>query len=372
VPSGTATLYIDTGVTTTKLYYYAVTALSDEGCPACTEGAMTPIVRILTPPATPTGLTVRPAAGLALDLEWGSVAFPSEPNQITGYKVFRATYPEAMSPALIANRFGQYATSFLDSSSLALGQRYYYWTAAFYQLGLEYAQSLLSSTTYGLVEPGAPTGLTGQPANGMVLLSWMDLRPGQEVDLYHIYRSTVSTSVGFTQVATFSGTYYDDTGLVNGKTYYHRVSADNWGGEGAYAGTLGVAPYDPPTAPGTLAAISRPQQILLNWGLSTPTAYPIDGYEVLRSVTSGTETLLVYLSSDSASVYLDTSFAAGDNGTTFFYIVRARDTLGGVSLPSNEASTAPAIPPCPPSMLTYRCCNPRARKHCYWMTAIAT
>ncbi len=344
-----ATVYTDTTVSRAKLYFYAVSALSEEGgAPSFTEGAMTSTVKILTPPATPTALTVLPVAGLALYTEWSTL--PNLQGEVGGYNVYRSTYPGTLPLDLVAIRSPQSTTSYPDSIGLALGQRYHYRVSAFYTLGGESSGSALSSTVYGVVEPDKPTGLTGQGANNVVRLSWADLRPGQEVDLYQIYRATTSTG-GFVSLATFSGTYYDDTGVINGTAYFYQVSADNWGGEGLKASTLGIIPFDPPSTPGTLTVFSGPQQLLLEWGPSTPTTYPIEGYEVFRSAVSGAETYLTLVTGDTTSVYLDTSFTPPDNGTEFFYTVRARDNQGFTSLDSNEASAIPAIPPCPPSTL---------------------
>ena len=75
--------------------------------------------------------------------------------------------------------------------------------------------------------PAAPTALTAIPYSGGVLLSWT---ANTELDLagYNIYRST-SPSVPLVSPINggtlYTGTTYNDAGLVNGTTYYYVITA---------------------------------------------------------------------------------------------------------------------------------------------------
>ena len=87
--------------------------------------------------------------------------------------------------------------------------------------------------------PAAPRDLTTVPGDGQVTLTWS---PNTEPDLSHyvIYRSITS---GFTPTSSDSvgrvdkpDTTFTDTGLINGMTYYYRISAvDKVGNESDFS-----------------------------------------------------------------------------------------------------------------------------------------
>jgi len=75
--------------------------------------------------------------------------------------------------------------------------------------------------------PEAPTNLSVQEGNTKLVLNW-DPSTTESASAYYIYRSTSS---GFTPtqpddtLATVTDTFLVDTGVINGTTYYYRVSA---------------------------------------------------------------------------------------------------------------------------------------------------
>jgi hypothetical protein len=94
--------------------------------------------------------------------------------------------------------------------------------------------------------PGAPTGLTATPGNGIATLSWSapSSDGGSPVDSYVIEGgaspsgSIVEKAGGHRHAATISG-------LTNGTTYYFRVRAENAYGDGASAAAVPVTPQGP-------------------------------------------------------------------------------------------------------------------------------
>jgi len=347
VPSITATVYLDMGVTVAKLYYYAVSALTNES--GSTEGPMTAPVKILVPPAAPLTLTVLPAAGNALQVQWAIA--PNAIGNVDGYKLFRATYAGVPTVVWVNGTVSQTSTTITDSSGLSPGIRYYYRVTAFLQRG-DYAESPPSPEVAFVVEPGAPTWLTDTPGDTTVRITWSNTGLlAQEVDHYNVYRASWSAALPFVFVGSTAYTFYDDPGVVNGFRYYYRVTAANAGGEGPpVETTVGAIPYRPPGAPGPLAGCAWRNRAYVAWGPAIPTTHEIAAYQVWRSaVASGAETLLA-ATGVSVSFYSDPG--AVIIGNPYYYEVFAVDTEGNRSNPSNEVMLIPAIPPCPPSSLS--------------------
>ena len=77
--------------------------------------------------------------------------------------------------------------------------------------------------------PSAPQGLTATAGNAQVSLAWS---ASSGATSYALKRSTTAGGP-YTPVQTVTGTSYVNTGLVNGTTYYYRVSASSAAGESA-------------------------------------------------------------------------------------------------------------------------------------------
>ena len=82
--------------------------------------------------------------------------------------------------------------------------------------------------------PGAPGGLAATADDGKVTLSWAapGSDGGSQVSGYNVYVATSADFKGAARVPAGTGTAVTVTGLVNGTTYYFRVTAVNRVGEG--------------------------------------------------------------------------------------------------------------------------------------------
>jgi fibronectin type 3 domain-containing protein len=270
-----------------------------------------------TVPAVPTGLTAT-AANAQVSLTW------------TSYNVKRGTttggpYTTISSPT---------AASFIDVS-LTNGTTYFYVVSAVNSAG-ESANSSEASAkpTAQSQAPAAPTALMASAASAQVSLSWS---ASATATSYNVKRAP-TTGGPYTKISSPSTTSFTDTGLTNGTTYFYVVSAVNATGESAnssQAGATPVAPSQPPAVPTGLTATGGNAQVLITWSVSAGAT----SYHAKRSTTSGGP--YTQVAAPSAANFTDTGLT---NGTTYFYVVSALNSIGE-SANSAQASATPANTP---------------------------
>ena len=191
--------------------------------------------------------------------------------------------------------------------------------------------------------PGAPGTLTAAAGNAKVTLTW---GAATGATSYNVYRGTAAGAEAATPVAMgIGGTSYTDTGVVNGTTYFYKVSGVNTGGIGARSNEASAKPaaVQPPGVPGNLTATGAVGKITLQWSSGSGAA----SYSVYRGTASGAQATAPLATGVTATNYADLT---GLNGVTYFYKVVAVN-LGGTSGASNEASAAP-LPVVAPANLT--------------------
>jgi len=138
-----------------------------------------------------------------------------------------------------------------------------------------------------------------------------------------------------------------------------------WSWSGATTAVEATAPAGPPptppSAPLTLTASGGTGQIALNWSPAADGTFPVTAYEVFRATCGTCGFSLLATVGFWTTEYADTGLPAG---TTFWYKVRARDTVGttGAFSPIAVATTTAAPPAwtpgvvaaCPPMLLWSR------------------
>ena len=178
----------------------------------------------------------------------------------------------------------------------------------------------------------ASPGLIASPSDSAVSLSWNRVA---DADSYTVKRSTTSGSGYATLLSDVTGLSYQDTGLINGTTYYYVVEAVTTNGVIATTTEAGATPSEIVLmGPSEVAATSGDEQVSLSWNASAGA----DSYIVKRSTTSGApyETIVSNIVSTS---YTDTDVITG---TTYYYVVSAVQS-GDESSNSIEVHATPVL-----------------------------
>jgi fibronectin type 3 domain-containing protein len=333
------TSFTDTSVSNGSTYFYKVAAVNSVGPgPVSGEVSATP-TSAPTVPTAPQNL-VAVAGNASVALSWSAPA-SNGGAAVSSYNVWRSTSSGGES---LLNS-GVSGTSFSDGSALN-GITYFYKVAAVNSVGPGPLSNEASATPATV--PGAPQNLVAVAGNGRVSLSWSApaSNGGAAVSSYNVLRATSSGAETALRTSV-SGTSFTDRKVSNGTTYYYEVRAVNSVGSGPVSSEVSVTPSPAPTvptAPQNLSASAGNASVSLSW--SAPASNggaAVTGYNVLRSTTSGAETLL------SAGV-VGTSFTdpGVSNGSTYFYKVAAVNSVGPGPL-SNEASATPTAAPTVPT-----------------------
>jgi predicted phage tail protein len=97
-----------------------------------------------------------------------------------------------------------------------------------------------------VAKPGTPYGLQAKGGDGKVVLTWTAPLESADSSIqgYRVYRGNSSQDMKLYDVAT--GATYTDLNVINGHTYYYRVSAVNATGEGRMSNEASTTPSSPP------------------------------------------------------------------------------------------------------------------------------
>jgi pectate lyase len=399
-PSG----YTDNSVTNGITYYYVVTAVDTSANESdnSTEASAAP--QDLTAPAAPAGLSAS-AGDSTVGLDWSN----NSESDLAGYNVYRST----TSGTGYAKTNGSLLTSsdYTDNSVTNDTTYYYVVTAVDANDNESVHSGEVSATPLDTTAPAVPTHLTAIADDRLVRLEW---NANGETDLagYNIYRSATSGS-GYVKLngAALTDPDYNDTDVTNVTTYYYVVTAiDTSLNESAYSSEVPATPTvygdfvingfvdtndlayllglwlqsdcgqtalvdldadctvdfyefaafannwlisafdtNAPAAPANLSATPGDSTVSLDWDDNGEA--DLAGYNVYRSLTSGSGYGLLNGSPLTDSNYIDNSVT---NGTTYYYVVTAVDSSLNESDDSGEVSAAPQdmTPPAAPTGLS--------------------
>jgi predicted phage tail protein len=329
----TATSYPVTGLVNGITYYFKVTAVNQVGEGPGAEAKAVPV----TVPGAPAGLAATPGNG-QVALSWTAPASDGG-SPVTGYDLYVGTTADFSGGAPLAT----VTSTAIRVTRLVNGTTYYFKVTAVNQVG---EGPGAEAKVIPVTVPGAPGGLAAVAGNGQVTLSWAAPASdgGSPVTGYDLYVGTTADFSGGAPLATVTGTVVAVTGLVNGTTYYFKVTAVNQVGEGPGAEAK-VIPVTVPGAPGGLAAVAGNGQVTLSWAApASDGGSPVTGYLIYRGTSPGGETGTPV---NGSPVTPTSDTVTGlTNGTTYYFTVVAINAAG-LSPPSDEASAA--LPPIGPT-----------------------
>jgi hypothetical protein len=244
--SGTSTL--NTGLTNGTLYYYAAFAYDSSGnfaTGAVTNG--TPADAVAPGPIT--GFASTPGDGQNL-LAWTNPGDADFSNVV----IRRSTAGYPANPAAGSAVYSGVGTSHADTG-LVNGTTYYYSAFARDTSNNFSGAAQTSGTPVDVTPPGPVTAFTINSSSGQNQLGWTNpTAPDfQAVTIRRSLSDYPDTPSAGIPVYTGSGTAFNDTGLINGTTYYYAVFAydevPNYSAPAQGAGTPSAAP-PPPTVCG--------------------------------------------------------------------------------------------------------------------------
>jgi titin len=230
--------------------------------------------------------------------------------------------------------------------NLKNGTTYYFWLTLD-GTGLNPVSNMVSATPAAL--PDKPNGLTATPGDSQVALTWAApvSSGGLPITGYHLYAGTTADLGGASPIATLTGTVVTVTGLVNGSTYYFKVTALNRAGEGPGTETKAV-PVTTPGEPTGLTATPGDSQVTLSWAApASDGGAPISDYIIVQGTSPGGETGDPV--SGSPVTGTRTTVTGLVNGTTYFFKVVAVNAAGQGPLSAEASAALLPIKPPPPS-----------------------
>src|SRR3989304_1871300 len=312
--------------------------------------AVTGTTTLTVTPLAPTGLTAvdNPSdEGYAINLSWT----PSTSTGVTEQRIYRGTTNGGPYGTLVTTIYNNTTSVYTDTAGLANGTTYYYVIRAFGGGQESVNSNQANAAPIDNNPPAVPTGFTAadvqQDNGGAIVLNWTP-STSTDVTQQRIYRGTTNGGPYGTLVTTFynntTSTYTDNTGLVNGTTYYYVIRAFDGTQESLNSNQANAVPLDDtaPSVPTVLSAADvagdNGGAIVLNWTVSA--SGDVTEQRIYRGTTNGGPcgTLVTTISNNTTSTYTDNVGLI--NGTTYYYVIRAYDGTQE-SGNSNEASAAP-------------------------------
>jgi hypothetical protein len=333
--NSTATTQTITGLTNGTAYTFTVAATTTVG--TGTSSAPSAVLTPRTVPGAPSGVTGIPG-DTEVDLTWTAPA-SNGGSPITGYTVTPFIGATAQTPVV----FNSTATA-QTITGLANGTAYTFKVKATNAAGTG-TDSAASATLTPRSLPSAPTGVSGTPGNGQVVLSWSApaSNGGSPITGYTVtpyLGATAQTPVVFNSTATTQTI----TGLTNGTAYTFKVAAVTAAGTGASsAASSAITPRTVPGAPTGVSGTPGNGQVILSWTAPASNGgSPITGYTVTPSIGATTQTPVAF--SSTATTQTITGLT---NGTAYTFTVRATNVAGSGTDSAASAAITPVAPGAP-------------------------
>ncbi|HEY8805238.1 MAG TPA: M4 family metallopeptidase [Clostridium sp.] len=204
----TARSYNNTGVTTNSNYYYKVKAYRMNGTARVYSGYSS-VISAKPVPATPTSVKAASSSYNSINISWNGVSGASK------YEVYKATYNKGTYALVSTTTARSY-----NNTGLTINGNYYYKVRAYRMVGTIKVYSYLSSIVSASPVPAAPTNVKAtRTSSKSIKLTWSSA-PG--ANGYEVFKST-SSSGSYSILSRMRISYYTNSGLVKGRTYYYKI-----------------------------------------------------------------------------------------------------------------------------------------------------
>jgi fibronectin type 3 domain-containing protein len=309
----------DTEVINGLTYTYNVSAYNVIGEGSKPSTSATP----KTIPSPPKNIHVNEGNGYA-NLTWNN-PLSNGGSEITGFYIYRNG---TLIDTIDADQLWYNDTNVLN------GVTYTYNVSAYNDVGEGPKPSTIGTPK---TIPSEPQNLEASLGSGYMNLTWdvPSFDGGSEIINYRIYRGEIQGEEEFlAEIGNL--TFYNDTSVINGVTYYYKVKAKNGVGEGQLSdGVLGT-PNKIPTAPEDLQATAGIDFIYLIWDAPSDNGGSlITNYKIYKGTSSDGETFLEEVGN--VLFYNDTDVT---KGVTYYYKVSAKNVIGE-GLLSSEVNATP-------------------------------
>jgi fibronectin type 3 domain-containing protein len=239
-------------------------------------------------------------------------------STVTNYIIYKGTAPggESFHAEIEDIRF-------YNDSNVTNGITYYYWIAAKNIVGEGPLSAEVNATPATV--PSEPTNLSIESSDHIIDITWDTpvSNGGSAIVKYIIYRGASAGEFTFLSEIDFTS-FYLDTNVTNGITYYYKVAAKNKAGEGPQSDEVNATPSTVPSAPTDLSATSGESYVHLLWAFPFSNGGSIiTNYIIYRGITSNNLSLLTEVGI--IFQYNDTTV---ENNITYFYKVSAKNAIG--------------------------------------------
>ena len=248
------TSFVDPGLTNGIRHQYHVVAVT--AASASDWSSKVSATPVPPPPSLAPVLSAAPGNG-KITLVWTAV--PDAP----GYNIYRST-----TGAFDGQPIGTTNETIFKNGGLANDTTYFY-TVAAKNMGGEGPRAAAASAV-PVAPPSAPQNVTAVPSDKRMTLTWSTSAGAAS---YNIYRGIMANQQSSVPIAVVAGALFVDTGVINGATYYYRITATNPGGESPRSIEVTAMPARPMTddplssfdfcdAGSTVKATGRMQRLL--------------------------------------------------------------------------------------------------------------
>lgn len=314
----TALSYNSTGLTTNATYYYkvrarCVTTTATTFGPYSSSKSAKPVL------ATVGSLSAVPVSYSSIKVSWRAV------GGATKYEVYRATSSRGSYKPLTTTSYTYYT-----NTRVSTGTTYYYKVRAYHLEGNTKVYGAFSSVATAKTVLGIPGSVKAAPVSySSIKVTWGAVTGASG---YAVYRST-SSAGSYKLLTTTSYTYYTNTSVNTGTTYYYKVQAYRLVGRTKiYSGFSAVVSTKTVLATPSSVKVARlsSTSMKITWGAVSGATK----YEIWQSESDGVTGEYTYtlLASTSTAYYTYSSITPGKY---YQYKVRAYRLIGTIKVYSN-------------------------------------